>query len=78
MSGGYFNYVQNNINLAADEVLEEIEKDQFEQSIIDKFKQTEEALRKAAKMITMVDFLMEGDYGEESFLKRWEEEGLNK
>jgi len=80
MSGGYFGYVQHNIYEAADDVGYVIEKrrNQFEKSTIDKFKQTEEALRKAAKMIKMVDYLMKGDYGEESFLKQWKEAGLDK
>ena len=50
----------------------------FTDETLAKFVEARDTLRKAAEMIQRVDWLVSGDDGEESFHRRWEEEGLNK
>jgi hypothetical protein len=50
----------------------------FTDETITKLIEARDTLRKAAEMAQRVDWLISGDDGEESFHRRWEEEGLNK
>jgi hypothetical protein len=88
MSGGYFNYAQYRINDIAVEIDELIksndnktldefgweEGNNYFPAIIEKFKEAAHTLRQAQEMAQRVDWLMSGDDGEDSFLRRWDEE----
>ena len=86
MSGGYFDYMQDRINHAADEVekyiqkCESAERDEYDYKpeysaeTVEKFRECERALRRAAAMLQRVDWLASGDDGEECFHKRWADE----
>ena len=50
----------------------------YPSEIIDKFKEAEYDLRRAAEMLQRVDWLVSGDDGDDSFLKRWEKEVRSK
>jgi hypothetical protein len=88
MSGGHFNYDQYRIGQIADEVerLIEINDNEetdsygyktgycFPQEIIEKIKEAVQTLRMAEVMAQRIDWLVSGDDGEESFLRRWKED----
>lgn len=88
MSGGHFNYNQYKINEIAEEVKNLIDtndstaKDDwgydisahYPPEIIERFKEAHITLTKAAAMAQRIDWLVSGDDGEDSFLKRWDEE----
>jgi len=88
MSGGHFEYQQYRIEDIAAEIEELIKsnnderKDEFGYTrgrnyppeIIEKFKEAQHTLRQAAEMAQRVDWLVSGDDGEESFLRRWQKE----
>jgi hypothetical protein len=84
MSGGHFAYRHYQIRELAEEIDGLItgngKKDEFgdvryySKEIIEKLKETTHALNKAADMFQRVDWLVSGDDGEESFLKRWKED----
>ena len=90
MSGGHFNYDQDRI-LGISEDIEQIirnndrtDKDEwgcelgyhFSPEVIAKFAEAIPILQRAYKMAHRIDWLVSGDDGEESFLRRWEEDGL--
>ena len=92
MSGGRFDYVQfrfgdivdsirdtiaNNDSTKKDEWGDDIGK-HLPPDIIAKFAETADAVERAAKMVTRVDWLLSGDDGEDSFRRRWKEEGLEQ
>jgi len=88
MSGGHFNYDQYRIRQIADEVERLIETNNIEetdpygdkisysfpQEIIEKFQEAVLTLRMAEVMAQRIDWLVSGDDGEESFLRRWNED----
>lgn len=88
MSGGHFNYDQYKIGQIADEVERLIKTNHYEetepygdslgysfaQEIIEKFKEAVLTLRKAEVMVQRIDWLVSGDDGEDSFLRRWDED----
>lgn len=88
MSGGHFGYNQYRVREIAediqqlivnndDETLDEWgEKNgrQYPPEIIERFKEAAHTLEQAADMSQRVDWLVSGDDGEESFLRRWGEE----
>ena len=83
MSGGHFNYAQyriNDIAVEIDEVIKSNDKFGWEEgnnyfpAIIEKFKEAAHTLRQAQEMAQRVDWLLSGDDGEDSFLRRWKEE----
>lgn len=82
MSGGFFDYKHFCLTDIAQEleevILENNNEDyyKFSEEILQKFNQTIDMIRKTQKMITRVDYLLEGDDGPESFLRRWAEEDL--
>ena len=77
MSGGRFEYKQNNINYIADQIEEVVLKNskkkidnKYPEEVIEKFKEGIDILRKAAIYAQRIDWLLSGDDGEETFLKR--------
>jgi hypothetical protein len=85
MSGGYFNYNQYLIEDIAREIEKLIETNDDESldewgnrsgrgyppEIIERFREAAHTLYQAAEMAQRVDWLVSGDDGESSFLKRW-------
>ena len=88
MSGGHFQYQQYRIEEIAVEIDEMIESNddetlnqygerrgnKYPPEIIEKFKEAAHTLRQAAEMTQRVDWLVSGDDGENSFMRRWEKE----
>ena len=86
MSGGYFDFKQyqiEHIAVAIDEVIEANDHETLNEwgqrrgngyppEIIEKFREAAHTLRQAAEMAQRVDWLLSGDDGESSFLRRWE------
>ena len=88
MSGGHFQYQQYRIEDIAVEIDEMIESnddetlDQYGErrgngyppEVIERFREAAHTLRQAAEMAQRVDWLVSGDDGEDSFMRRWEKE----
>ena len=89
MSGGHFDYQQHRFEDIAVEIEYLIESNDdrgyvdlysgeigyhFPPEVIEKFEEAVKVIRKAGKMAHRIDWLVSGDDGEESFLKRWDEE----
>jgi hypothetical protein len=88
MSGGHFNYAQYRVEEIAREIEALIETNDDESDdeygfkrgrgyppeVIDRFREAAHTLYQAAEMAQRVDWLVSGDDGEGSFLKRWLEE----
>lgn len=88
MSGGHFGYQQYRLDNMADDIQHIIDNNdvkeldewqrqigmEYPPEIIEKFKETVHWLRRSAEMTQRVDWLLSGDDGEESFMKRWEKE----
>ncbi len=91
MSGGHFDYKQHQIEDIAGEIEHMIainnskELDEYggeigrhyHQNVIKKFKATDKALRKLAKMAHHIDWLISDDYGEDTFLREWTKDKLD-
>jgi hypothetical protein len=91
MSGGRFDYVQFRFGEIVESIRSTIaNNDSDEQDdyggtlgahlapdIIAKLSETADAVERAEKMVTRVDWLLSCDDSEDSFRRRWEEEGLN-
>jgi len=93
MSGGRFDYVQFRFGDIVDSIRDTIRPTttaprrtrwgddigkHLPPDIIAKFAETADAVERAAKMVTRVDWLLSGDDGEDSFRRRWKEEGLEQ
>lgn len=86
MSGGHFDYKDYLLEEWADDIEEVIraneEKNEwgysrnYSKETITKLKETVEAARRVRKMLHRVDWLLSDDDGEDSFHKRWEEDGI--
>lgn len=88
MSGGHFNYIQVPLREAANDIAQTVtdnDRDDtnkygdrigshYSPAVIEKFKVAAQTARLAAAMIQRVDWLICGDNGEDSFLRRWDEE----
>jgi hypothetical protein len=86
MSGGKFEYIQYRIDRAADKVNSYIHrcesddlndfgyKPEYTPQTLERFRECEHTLRRAAAMLQRVDLLASGDDGEEYFHKRWAKE----
>lgn len=46
----------------------------YSPEVLDRMREAEATLRRAAIMLKRVDYLLSGDAGPESFLERWDEE----
>ena len=88
MSGGHFNYTQVTIASIADDI-DQIVKDNdrddkdawgdrigshHSPAVIERFMLAARTAKLAAVMLQRVDWLICGDDGEDSFLRRWDEE----
>jgi hypothetical protein len=92
MSGGRFDYVQFRFGEIVESIRSTIaNNDSDEQDdygvilgahlapdIIAKLSETADAVERAEKMVTRVDWLLSCDDSEDSFRRRWAEEGLNQ
>lgn len=88
MSGGTFNYRNMFIDDIADEIVEMILANNdasldeygdvrgrfFSDATIEKFEQVVSDLRRCAKRVKAIDYLVAYDTDEESFAEEWEEE----
>lgn len=88
MSGGHFDYAQyriEDIAVGIDEVIAANDDETLNEwggrrgngyppEIIEKFREAAHTLRQAAEMAQRVDWLLSGDDGEDSFLRRWDKE----
>lgn len=88
MSGGHIGYHQHRLTDIAFEIEELIAMNNCETldrfgkrigngyppEIIDKFEETANTLRQAAKMVQWIDYLLSGDEGQDTFLRLWGEE----
>ena len=86
MSGGHFDYAQyriEDIAVGIDEVIAANDDETLNEwgqrrgngyppEVIEKFREAAHTLRQAAEMAQRVDWLLSGDDGESSFLRRWE------
>jgi hypothetical protein len=80
MSGGRFEYKQNNINYIADQIEEVVLKNskkkidnKYPEEVIEKFKEGIDILRKAAIYAQRIDWLLSGDDGEETWVLKADE-----
>lgn len=80
MSGGHFGYKQHAVSDIAEDVQRLIDSNgeedgyNFPSYVVDEFKQGVKALRRAAVYAQRIDWLVSGDDGEDSFIKRLFEE----
>ena len=84
MSGGHFDYKQNQVRDIAEDIERLIaangKKDadgwghEYPPEIIEKFKEAAHTLERAADMVQRVDWLVCGDDGQDSFMARWKSE----
>lgn len=83
MSGGHFDYIQYRIDDAAEEIASTIARmgtydedydcnwPEYSPETVQKMRECEATLRKAAAMLHRVDWLLSGDDSEETFHERW-------
>lgn len=88
MSGGHFYTNKFQIIDDADEIAEIVEQNGsteldrygdpigrgYSPDVLERLREAEATLRRAAIMLNRVDYLLSGDDGPESFLDRWDEE----
>jgi len=85
MSGGHFNYRENQIGDTASEIEKLIAINVCERygggignsyppEIIEKFAEAMNTLRRAAEMVKRIDYLVSGDDGPDTFLRLWQTE----
>ena len=91
MSGGRFGYAQYQFGGIVESIRSTIAENDLDgkdewggtigwhlpPDIIAKLTETADAVERAEKMVTRVDWLLSGDDGEDSFRRRWTEEGLD-
>ncbi len=91
MSGGRFEYLQFRFGDIVESIRSTIADNESDEKnewggtvgehlppdIIAKLAETADAVERAEKMVTRVDWLLSGEDGEESFRRRWKEEGLD-
>lgn len=82
MSGGRFEYLQYRLDQVADEVdqlIEDFDAAAHEPEAAEvraRYALARDRLREAAGMLHRIDWYVSGDDGLESFLRRWERDGL--
>ena len=76
MSGGHYNGGEYRCLTLADELHEDIQKygKEYPPEIISKMGETQHCLRRSYEMVKLIDYLISGDVGEESFIERWKDE----
>ncbi len=91
MSGGRFEYLQFRFGDIVESIRSTIADNESDEKnewggtvgehlppdIIAKLAETADAVERAEKMVTRVDWLLSGDDSEESFRRRWKEDGLD-
>jgi hypothetical protein len=77
MSGGHFDYHQYRIREIAESVEDIIQNYKYPPEVLEKIKEGLDALNKAEIYTQRIDWLVSGDDGPETFLKRLKED-LNK
>ena len=85
MSGGHFEYQQYRFEDIACEIerliaIEQQEVNEYRDQYLDEtlrlFKLAADTCREAGNMAQRIDWLVSGDDGEDSFHRRWKEEGI--
>lgn len=74
MSGGAFDYKQFYIEQIAEDIESEIDRRDYSDEVIEKFKEAVRILNKAEIYAQRIDWLLSGDDSEESFIKRLKED----
>lgn len=75
MSGGHFGYKEFNIKQLAEEIQDTIDNNaEYNDVIIDKFKIAVDLLNLSHLYVRMIDRLLSGDYGDDSFLSSLDKE----
>jgi len=76
MSGGHFDYVQYRIDDAAGVIERQIDwsGEEYTAETLERFRIAAETLRRAAKMLHRVDWLLSDDDGEDTFCARWDKD----
>ena len=74
MSGGAFDYKQFYIRLIAEDIESEIDRRDYSDEVIEKFKEAVRILNKAEIYAQRIDWLLSGDDSEESFIKTLKED----
>lgn len=77
MSGGHFDYHQYRIREIAESVEDIIQNYEYPPEVLEKIKEGLDALKKAEIYAQRIDWLVSGDDGPETFLRRLKED-LNK
>ena len=78
MSGGHFGYKEFNIKQLAEEMQDAIDNNtEYSDAIIDKFKTAVNLLNLSYLYVKMIDRLLSGDYGDDSFLSSLDKELIN-
>ena len=78
MSGGHFGYKEFNIKQLAEEMQDAIDNNtEYSDAIIDKFKTAVDLLNLSHLYVRMIDRLLSGDYGDDSFLSSLDKELTN-
>ena len=72
MSGGHWDYLQYRLTDIIDDIKDESEG--YPEEVIAEFKKGAEQIAKAQIYMQRIDWLLSGDDGEESFLKRLKED----
>lgn len=75
MSGGYFDGRECHMLSIVDDIRNYIEKNKHKMQleILEKFSDTIDYLEKSHRMVKEIDYLIEGDTSEDSFLTRWKD-----
>ena len=76
MSGGHYSGSEYKCLMLADNLHEDIKKygKEYPKEIISKMGEAQHCLRRSYEMVKLIDLLISGDVGEESFLERWKDE----
>ena len=78
MSGGHFGYKEFNIKQLAEEMQDAIDNNtEYSDAIIDKFKTAVNLLNLSYLYVKIIDRLLSGDYGDDSFLSNLDKELTN-
>jgi hypothetical protein len=91
MSGGFFEYKHYLMDELADDIKRVVENNNgqdldewgcrvgknYSPEVIERFNEAIQTLKQASIMVNRIDWLLSGDDGEETFMKRWDED-LNR
>lgn len=74
MSGGHYDYIQYRMEELADKIRRDAKRHDLSLDIQDRFEAAALTVERAAKMVNRIDWLLSDDDGEDSFMRRWEQE----